>query len=370
MSKIKYGIFVFILFFLFSCLAGCTSTAETPSADPDMNKRVALICAPDTNATDSYMAYKALSEAQGKYGVVIEIWQPRNKEGAYKTIIDSAEKKSNLIIITGSIDNNRLAKIAENYPETGFAIIGDNTNMGENVMSLVLKDHEASFLAGVAAALTTQTGKVAFIADINDDKKIEYAFRAGVRAMRPEVDVIAEYIKPTDNIAITNFKVKTVLDGGVDLLFQTVEENNMEIIEMAKERNVWVINEKYPSARQKDSNCLCVFYKKVDDAVYYAVQNMMENKFSGGVYSFGIDFMAVGIEGYKDKLEKDAVKILQAFEMAIALGDVAVPDDRSSYEHFRAPDEGWNFLPKQKVDPETGEVIDKNAIKDAAALGN
>src|SRR5699024_3196076 len=55
--------------------------------------------------------------------------------------------------------------IAQQFPDKHFAIV-DSVVDQPNVASLTFKDHEASFLAGVAAALTTETNHVGFIGGV------------------------------------------------------------------------------------------------------------------------------------------------------------------------------------------------------------
>ena len=56
-------------------------------------------------------------------------------------------------------------QVADQNPDQHFGIVDDISDR-DNVVSLTFKDHQAAFLAGVAAAETTETGKVGFIGGI------------------------------------------------------------------------------------------------------------------------------------------------------------------------------------------------------------
>ena len=66
------------------------------------------------------------------------------------------------IIMPGFAWATALAKVADEFPKTKFAII-DMVVDKPNVQSIVFKEEEGSFLVGVIAAKTSKTGKVGFV---------------------------------------------------------------------------------------------------------------------------------------------------------------------------------------------------------------
>ncbi len=87
-----------------------------------------------------------------------------------------------------------LKEVAPSYTDSHFAIIDRIVEL-PNVASITFKDHESSFLAGVAAGETTKTNKVGFIGGMRSEviDRFEAGFVAGVHAVNPEAVVEIQY---------------------------------------------------------------------------------------------------------------------------------------------------------------------------------
>ena len=69
------------------------------------------------------------------------------------------------VIAAGFEYAEAIQKTAKKFPKKNFVII-DGAAKGKNVASVFFKSQEASFLAGVAAAKTSKTGKLAWIGGV------------------------------------------------------------------------------------------------------------------------------------------------------------------------------------------------------------
>jgi len=80
------------------------------------------------------------------------------------------EAENELIFGIGFKMADAIEEAANNYPDQKFAII-DNAyeNTPENVVGVVFKDNESSYLVGVIAAKMTKTNKVGFIGGMEGD---------------------------------------------------------------------------------------------------------------------------------------------------------------------------------------------------------
>jgi len=80
-----------------------------------------------------------------------------------------------------------IQKVAKQFPNTKFGIIDHGYSDDEykdisNVLGILYKEHEGSFLIGVLAALTTETNTVGFVGgmDIPVIHRFEAGYKAGV----------------------------------------------------------------------------------------------------------------------------------------------------------------------------------------------
>ena len=93
-------------------------------------------------------------------------------------------KGNELIIAPGFKFEEAIGKLQAENPETKFVILDGEPEGGvaENSVGIYFAEQEAGFLAGIAAALETKTGKVGFIGGmiIPAVQKFGYGFVTGV----------------------------------------------------------------------------------------------------------------------------------------------------------------------------------------------
>src|SRR4051812_46906191 len=103
-------------------------------------------------------------------------------------------QKFDLVYAIGFLMPSAVEEIAKQQTDSKFAIVDAEVKL-PNVASILFKEQEAGFLAGVAAALTTKTNHIGFIGgmEIPVVERFEAGFLAGVKAAKPEVKVDVQY---------------------------------------------------------------------------------------------------------------------------------------------------------------------------------
>ena len=88
-----------------------------------------------------------------------------------------------MMIAVGNANAEAVRRVSLEYPELEFAIVNDGTVSGLNVASLVFDDRQAAYMAGFAAALTTRSKRVLYIAkDQTELNRLASHFESGVKA--------------------------------------------------------------------------------------------------------------------------------------------------------------------------------------------
>jgi basic membrane protein A len=127
------------------------------------------------------------------------------------------------------------------HPDTTFVAF-DQVVEGHNVTSVIVNSHEASYLAGVAAALTTRTGTVGFVGGIDEELIWEFAagFAAGVAATSPEVEVLTEYLAELpdfgegyENAAAGEAAGRRMYTAGADVVFAAAGTSGLGVFQAA-----------------------------------------------------------------------------------------------------------------------------------------
>ena len=134
-----------------------------------------------------------------------------------------------------------LGDAASAHPDTYFVAV-DQVVDGSNVTSVIVNSHEASYLAGVAAALTTTTGKVGFVGGVDEELIWEFAagFAAGVEATDASIDVLIEYLaQPPDfgggyeNAPGGEAAARRMYTAGADVIFAAAGTSGLGVFEAA-----------------------------------------------------------------------------------------------------------------------------------------
>jgi basic membrane protein A len=221
-----------------------------------------------------------------------------------------------------------LAKVAERFPDSKFAII-DAVVDKPNVASLVFKEHEGSFLAGVVAGLMTKTNNVGFVGgmDIPLIHRFEVGYVEGVKYANPNAEVQISYTG-ADPSAFNNpgrGKELTLaqINAGADIVYHAAGGTGQGVIEACKEKGKYAIGVDSDQKWIAPDTVITSMLKRVDVAVYETVKAVVEDRFKGGVTVFGVAENGVGVGEYVPEEVKGAVA--EAREKIIS-GEIKVTD--------------------------------------------
>ena len=188
----------------------------------------------------------------------------------------------------------RLERLLSQQTDKEFAIIDGEVDQ-PNVASILFKEQEGAFLAGVAAALMTKSDKIGFVGgmDIPVINRFEAGFVEGVAAVNPNIKVDVKYTGAFDKAELGKAEAARMYSSGVDIIFHAAGGTGNGVFSEAKERkqadknaNVWVIgvdSDQYDEGQVGDDNItLTSMLKRVDVAVEDIAALAKEGKFPGG----------------------------------------------------------------------------------------
>jgi len=255
----------------------------------------------------------------------------------------------NPVIAVGFLYAGPIKNVAADYPNTQFGIIDDSSVELLNVAGLVFAEEQGSYLAGVAAALASKSGKVGYIGGVRTSllQKFEAGYVAGVKATNKKATVDVKYITEFPDFSGFNDPAKAkviakgMIDRGVDVIYSAAGGSgagNFQAATAAAKagKKVWTIgvdSDQYLSASAAEKkNMLTSMIKRVDFAVYdviaavaagSTVNDILDEK---GLYGRRYDLATAGvgvsysggyITKYKAQIDKAAA--------AIKSGKIKVP---------------------------------------------
>lgn len=234
----------------------------------------------------------------------------------------------------GFLMGDHLKKVADENKDAKLAIIDAEVD-APNVESVLFKEHEGSFLAGVVAAKMTKTKKVGFVGGVEIPviKRFELGFEAGVKAVDPSVQVIKVYTGAFDKPDLGKSTASQMYGQGADIIFHASGGTGDGVFNEAKDRkakgqNVWVIGvDKDQSLTFGDDVTLTSMVKRVDQAVYRVSKDLIDGKFQGGIKWLGLAEDGVGLADTSSKnVPADVLKLVDEYKQKIIKGEITVPE--------------------------------------------
>jgi basic membrane protein A len=257
-----------------------------------------------------------------------------------------AAEAMDLVIGVGFIFSDDLTQLAREYPGVLFAGIDyapavDSTGAmippPANLAGLRFREEEGSFLVGALAALVGDTPKLGFIGGMDFPliHKFEAGFKAGVRAVCPDCQVVSQYAGVTpeafrnpgrgQELALSQYQ------SGVSVIFHASGSTGLGVFEAARRRNRLAIGVDSDQQAEAPGFILTSMVKRVDEAVYGAIQRVRDGRFEGGIVQLGLREQGVDYvyDEHNRALIPDSVRArVEALREDIIAGRVLVPSTR------------------------------------------
>ncbi|MGM0603871.1 MAG: BMP family lipoprotein [Bacillota bacterium] len=275
-------------------------------------------------------AYRGLKQAEDELGIEITVIESNTMTDYVPNLSSLAEQGYDMVWAVGFLMTDALEEVSQMYPDTKFGLI-DSVVEQPNVVSVTFAEHEGSFLAGVAAAMKTETDTVGFIGGMETTliKKFEAGFRAGVKAVKPDMKVLIGYTGVFDDPGAGKELALTQFNQGADVIYHASGACGIGVIKAAEEKDLYAIGVDSPQNHLAPDNVLTSMIKRIDVAVYEEVKALYNDNFSTGVRTYNLESDGVGL--YMPQAEKmlsqETLDAVNMYKNQIINGEISVPDN-------------------------------------------
>lgn len=277
----------------------------------------------------AYNGAEAFKKNTGINYMEFEVTQVSQREQAVKRM---AKKGASIVVAMGFAQAGAVEKAAKANPDTKFTIIDSRVDL-PNVQSIIFKEHEGSFLVGMAAALSSKTGKVGFIGgmDIPLIRKFALGYVEGVKYINPNAEVFqnmtgttpAAWNDPTKGGELA----KSQFDRGADVVYAAAGGTGLGVLQAAKDSGKLGIGVDKNQNHLHPGSVLTSMTKRVDIAVREAFETAKNGTWKPGVKILGLKENGVGYsvdEHNKEVLNKDIIAKLEQARADIISGKLKV----------------------------------------------
>jgi basic membrane protein A len=338
---------------LIACIAILASSCSQnlAAADSRCKARVGIVfdIGGKNDRSFNAAAWEGVQRAQKDLPICLYDVEPGNPTSIEPAMRAFAERNFDLVIGVGFAQGPIMQKVAIDYPNIHFAII-DGVIVDKdgkplpNVADLVFREHEGSYLVGMIAASKSKTGTIGFLGgmDIPLIHKFETGYAEGAKSVNPNIRIVDNYVGVTDGAWNNPGKGKELslseIDKGADVIFTAAGNSGLGAFDAVEQygrdpqtgqANKFVIGVDSNQNMVKPGFVLTSMVKRVDNAVYDVVKDVINGQFDGGFHAFGLekDGVAYAMDNNNAGLiPSDVIATVEDSKKKIIAGQIKVTD--------------------------------------------
>jgi basic membrane protein A len=344
---------------LSACAAPAAPAATTAPAAPAATEapaapkiKVGLVTDVGSLSDKSFnaAAWAGVQRAVSEWGIEAKAIESKQPTDYQKNIEQFVNENYDLVITVGFLMGDDTKAMGEKYPNQKIAIVDvfQDDKAPKNVLGLTFAEDQSGFLAGALAALVSKTGKIGSVVGINIPPvcKFKVGYEKGAKYANPNIVTFGVYQQPGpkafNDPEWGKEATLSQLKEGADIVFaaggQTGNGGLLGIAEQAKAGQpvlgIGVDQDQFMTLEGARPILLTSAMKRVDQATYLAIKDVIDGKFAGGNKVFDMSNDGVGLAPFHDNADKVSADV-QAKIDKIAAGmkdgsvktGVVVPDD-------------------------------------------
>ena len=234
-----------------------------------------------------------VEQAAEELGVETRTYVSVTEDDYVPNLTAAAEDGHDLVVAAGFLIAPSLVQVAAEFPDTSWAGVdhfygGDGCEDAgtcelPNTLGLQYPSEEPGYLAGIVAALTTQSNTVSSVGGIKIPSVDNWiaGFQQGVRDTNPEVKTLNAYSQDFVDQAKCKEIALDQISQGSDIVFQVAGQCGLGAIDAACEGGKFAIGVDADQAAQGD----CVItsaLKPLQSSVFLLIESFTNGEFQGG----------------------------------------------------------------------------------------
>lgn len=283
---------------------------NTPAADA-AGLKVGLITDVGTlnDKSFNWVSYQGLLRARTELGIVATVYTSTSSNDYTTNLQQCATDGNALCISVGFLTADAISNTAAAITGTKFAILDfAYQSYPGNLRGIVFTVSEASYMAGILAGSMSQTKIIADIGgmEISPVTIFTLPFRNGAQCAFPSATTLLTYTNDFGNPDLGAQVAQTLIAQGADVVFSPAGLTSVGAVLTATQSGKWGIgvdtdyyNTVYAGGTITGSNRLLTsVLKKLDNAVYFTIQDVISNTFTAGTKEYNLAADGVGLAPY------------------------------------------------------------------------
>ena len=238
-----------------------------------------------------YNGVKKFTDETGIEVMEFEVTNETQREQAMRRM---AERGATIVLGVGFAQADAIATVAAEFPDTKFSIIDVSWLDAPNLRQYAFKEHEGSYIVGVAAAKASKTGKVGFVGgmDIGLIRRFACGYVGGVKSINANAEVYQNMTGTTPSAWNDPGKgaelTQSQIDRGADVIYHAAGGTGTGVIQAAADAGKLAIGVDSNQNGMAPGSVLTSMLKRVDVAAYETFMDSKNGNFSSGVRVLGL----------------------------------------------------------------------------------
>ncbi|MEC1525381.1 BMP family protein [Neobacillus niacini] len=289
-----------IVLALVMLVAGCgaqESSGKDTSSNKEDKKKIALVLPEKIGVNPFFQQMdEGAKKAAEEFGVEVNTIESTDHSAIEENLRVAVAEGYDLIITSSFESEDALKKVATENPDRQFAIIDTVVDL-PNVQSVNFREHEAAFLLGAAAGLSTKTDKVGMVVamDIPLMKKWSVAFEQGLKETNPDAEFLVNYVGGFTDPAKAKELALLQASKGADFVAGAAAVGDLGVFEAAKEQGFFTSGQDVDRTEVDPEHVVLSQLKGTDAAAYETIKAFANGNFKSGVVEYGLKEKGVGL---------------------------------------------------------------------------
>jgi basic membrane protein A len=227
-------------------------------------------------------------------GVEVMEFEVTNETQREQAMRRMAERGATVILGVGFAQADAISKVAAEYPDRQFSIIDVGWLDAPNLRQYVFKEHEGSYIVGVAAAKASKTNKVGFVGgmDIGLIRTCACGSVGGVKSVSNSAEVYQNMTGSTPSAWNDPAKgaelTQSQIDRGADVVYHAAGGTGGGVIQAAADAGKLAIGVDSNQNGMAPGSVLTSMLKRVDVAAYETFRDAKAGNFTSGLVTLGL----------------------------------------------------------------------------------
>ena len=314
--------------------AGIAVTGMAPAQAEDFTPAVVFDMGGKFDKSFNEAAFNGAERFKADTGIAYRDFEVTNPAMREQALRNMARRGAQVVVAMGFAQAAAVETVAQEFPDTKFTLIDMVVDL-PNVQSVIFKEHEGSFLVGMAAAMASQTGKVGFVGgmDIPLIRKFALGYVEGAKHVNPDIDIYQNMTGTTPSAWNDPTKggelARSQFDRGADVVYAAAGGTGIGVYQAAKDAGKLAIGVDSNQNYLHPGTMLTSMIKRVDVAVYESFKAAKAGTWQGGIQILGLAEDGVGWALDEHNRSLISAEIEAAVEQArkdIIAGNIMVTD--------------------------------------------